>query len=75
MQQQHGRHIDWGCRIRRLHPSSVVDMTQTIWWWGSTPGALLNMEYPYIAITDQPVIVGWLVGWLVSQRINPFRVI
>ena len=29
---------------------------ETIWWWGSSPGALRNMEYPFIAIAPSSTL-------------------
>ena len=30
-----------------------------IWWWGSSPGALGNVEYPFIAITTRSTKPNW----------------
>ena len=51
-------HVGWGCRKYRLllctgvrpPPTSVLDMTQKIWWSGSTMRELWGMQStPYIA--------------------------
>ena len=28
-----------------------------IWWWGSSPEALGNVEYPFIAITSRSTLI------------------
>ena len=50
--------LGWGCRIDGLHLYRKVRTLpnecpwyDSIWCWGSSPGALGNMEYPVIAIT------------------------
>ena len=46
-------HLEWhfGPGWRSKH-YSVLDMTlNCIWWWGSSPWILGNVEYPFIAIT------------------------
>ena len=36
----------------------VLDMAlNSIWWWGSNPGALKNMEYLFIVITPQSTLI------------------
>ena len=32
---------------------SVLDLTQTVWWWGSSNASALlgNVEYPFIVLT------------------------
>ena len=55
-----------GCKICQLHlcrgvrqkplpaPMSVLDMAlNCIWWWGSSSGALENVEYLFIANTPR----------------------
>ena len=52
--------VSWGCRIHQLHlyrgvrprlPAHVLDMTlNCIWWRGSSPRSLRNIEYLFIAI-------------------------
>ena len=38
------------CRDANVHNECSLYMTQKcIWWWGSTPGALGNVEYFFIA--------------------------
>ena len=53
--------INWSCRIHQLHLCRGVRLLpplniswiwhQIIWWWGSSPGALGNVEYSFIAVT------------------------
>ena len=37
-------------------PTSVLDMTKNIWWWGSSFGDLRNVEYPFNTITPRPIL-------------------
>ena len=38
-------------------PTSVLDMTLKIWWWGSSDaGALGNADYPFIAIAPRSTL-------------------
>ena len=55
--------VGWGCRIRWLHlsrglrpspPTNALDMSlNCIWWCGSSPGTLVNIECPFITITPR----------------------
>ena len=58
--------VGWGCRIHWLLLCSGVTPLQrsiplwhkAIWWWGSSnAGALVNVEYPFIAIAPRSTLV------------------
>ena len=39
-------------------PISVLDMTlNCVWWWGSTPGALKNVEHFFMCIINRSTLV------------------
>ena len=52
-----------GCRICRLSLSREVRLLSSTedtilhWWWSSSPGALGNAEYPFIAITPRSFLI------------------
>ena len=58
--------VYWGCRIKRQRRCRWGKTSQrvfwkwheTIWWWGSSPGSLGNVEYPFIAIALRSTLVG-----------------
>ena len=59
--------VGWGCRIYQVHPckevrphtpTSVPHMTlKCIQWWGSSPGVLRNVEYPFTVITPRSTLI------------------
>ena len=65
--------VDWarGGRINRLHLCRGVRTSlrvswirhKSIWWWGSSPGALGNAKYRLIAIASKSILTQFGCTW------------